>query len=116
MLPKKNRLVKQTDFKLLAQKGRGYYSPFFTLKVLKDSGGPIFGHSLFGIVISARVSKKAVVRNRLKRQIAEIIRLRLDGLKPGYKIMILAKPILVGKEYLQIKEQLEKYLTQAKIL
>src|SRR3989338_575122 len=112
MLPSKNRLSKTSDFKELALKGRPFYSSFLTLKILKESGLT----SRFGVVVSARVSKKATVRNKIKRRITEIVRLNLNNLSAGFKIMIFLKPAAASKNYREIKEEIGKLLKQARIL
>ena len=44
-----------------------------------------------GVTVSKKVSKRAVDRNRIKRQIREFYRLRQCGLKP-IELVITAKP------------------------
>ena len=111
MLPKANRLTKETDFKLLAKKGRLFYSSLFTIKLNKKKNFA----SRFGVVISAKVSKKAVVRNKVKRRITEIIRLALPKIKSEFDVMILVKPVVAEKNYKEIKEDLEKLFKKARI-
>ena len=47
-------------------------------------------YSRFGIVTSKKVGN-AVVRNRAKRQLREVIRKNLDNLLPGYDVVVVAK-------------------------
>lgn len=112
MLPLKNRLSKARNFKELALKGRSFYSPPFTIKVLRENEPTI----RFGVVIPARVSKKATVRNKIKRRIVEVIRLDLNRLKTGFKVMILVRPAAINKNYREIKEEIEKLFKQSRIL
>ena len=112
MLPKANRLVKKADFQLLAQKGKPFYSPLFTLKVFKSAREA----SQFGIVISAKVSKKAVVRNKIKRRMTEIIKKMPASLAKNKKVMILVKPVAATKDYPVIKEELERLFNKAGLL
>lgn len=112
MLPRAHRLTKETDFKLLAQEGQSFYSPLFTIKILKAKDAD----SRFGVVISAKVSKKAVVRNKIKRRITEIIRLALPKIKSGFDVMILVKTVVAEKNYQEIKEDIEKLFKKANIL
>lgn len=114
MLPKENRLKGSQYFKRIAHESRPFHSFYFTLKKLanKDSRLP----SQFGLIVSAKVSKKSTVRNQLKRRMREIIRLNLKNLKSGFKIMLLAKNQVVGKAYWEIKEDLENLLKKARLL
>ena len=111
-MPKANRLTKESDFKLLAKKGKPFYSPQITFKLLKNNQQ----ESRFGIVISAKVSKKAVVRNQLKRRISEILRLSLAKIKPGFDVMILINKALIEKNYQEIEKELNSLLKKTKLL
>ncbi len=112
MLSKANRLTKEADFKLLAKKGRPFYSSLFTIKLLKSKDTD----SRFGVVISSKVSKKAVVRNKIKRRITEVIRLSMPKIKSGFDVMILVKSIVAEKSYQEIKEDIEKLFKKAQLL
>ena len=111
MLPKANRLTKETDFKQLAKKGKSFHSPLFIIKVLTTKNSV----SRFGVVISTKVSKKAVIRNIIKRRITEVIRLLLPKMKLGFMMMILAKPIVANKNYQEIKEDIEKLFSKVRM-
>lgn len=103
MLPKENRLRQEQDFKQLARAGQAVFSPNLSLKLLRNNSDL----SRFGIIVSTKVSKKAVLRNRLKRRLREIIRLNLPQLKKGFDVMILTRTAAKDFEYLQLKEILE---------
>ncbi|MBT3690143.1 ribonuclease P protein component [bacterium] len=111
MLFKLKSITKEKDFKEIARKGRIASSQEITLKVLKSD----IEDNRFGIVISKKVSKKAIERNKLKRQIKEIIKLELKSLKNGHSILILVSPRMIGKEYNEIKEILLKLFKKANL-
>jgi len=48
-------------------------------------------HSRFGVVVGLKVSKRAVIRNRLRRQIREILRNDLGKIEKRYDVMIIGK-------------------------
>lgn len=64
------------------------------------------GHNRFGILISVKVSKKAVIRNKIKRQIRRVVSLRLDKMKQGYDCVIICLPAIIGKDYGEIEKSL----------
>lgn len=66
------------------------------------------GDLLIGFVVSTKVSKSAVKRNRVKRQMREVVRLLLkEGkIKAGYMLALMAKPEIVGKEYKEIEAEI----------
>ena len=112
MLKPANRLAKEQDFKLLARKGKPAYCDLFSARVLPNN----LRASRFGIVISAKVSKKATIRNLIKRRLTEVIRLNLDKIKPGFDVMILVKGAAVGKNYQQLQESLAGLFDKARLL
>jgi len=116
MLPKKYRLsgyqVSQT-FK----KGRFFNAPLFTLKFLPLKNiSPDFKNSLFSITVPLKVEKKAVRRNKIRRQVYEIIRHLLPELKSGWAIAILAKKEILKVNYQEMEEQLQTAFREIKIL
>lgn len=63
--------------------------------------------SQFGISISKKVSKKAVVRNRIKRQIKAIIRQMLANIRPGWQVVIVVRTAAVECEFDDFLRELE---------
>lgn len=64
----------------------------------------------FGIVISKKVSKKAVERNKIKRLLAEVIRRNLKNIKGGYRMVFLTKTSILGKTLEEIEEEVKKVI------
>ena len=83
MLPSKNRLKKKINFARIEIDGSMYQS--------KSFGMGVFNPSRFGFIISTKISKKAVIRNRIKRIMAEVIRKNLVNIKNGYDVLFLIK-------------------------
>ncbi|MDD2646594.1 MAG: ribonuclease P protein component [Patescibacteria group bacterium] len=112
MLDRAHRLTKDIDFEKLAKSGRAVYGGELALKWRKND----LAQSRFGFVISTKVSKKAVVRNKIKRRMRAIVRLSLSKIKPGYDIMILTRTEIVKLSYAELKSKLELLLKQASLL
>lgn len=91
MLKKVYRLDKK-EFTSAFQKGKAFNLPHFVIKY-KPSRQT---HARFGISCGLRVSKKATVRNRMKRRIAESLRQHFSTFLPG-DYVIVVKPS-IGKE------------------
>lgn len=87
MLSRVNRLSKQKDFEAVFSRGKSRRENFLVMRFLLNRQE----ESRFGLVVSAKVSKKAVVRNRLRRRLSEIIRSYQGGLKKGFDIVFLVK-------------------------
>lgn len=109
MLPRVNRLTKEQDFKRLALKGRFFFNRLFNIKVMSAQGSA----SRFGVVISAKVSKKATARNLMKRRITEYIRLHLSQIKSGIDAMIIVKKEILAEDYNQIGKELKLVFSKA---
>lgn len=116
-LPKAHRLKDRQDYRAVYARGIRRYSPHLTLIALSTELDTVNHHStLFGISVSKKVSKKAVVRNLIKRQIKSAIRLYLPRVAPGWKIVIVVKPKAIECKYEHFLRELEKLLKQAKII
>lgn len=85
------------------------------LKTIKND----LGLPRFAIVVGKEVSKKAVVRNRLRRRISEIIRIKLKtkgiSLDAGVDGVIIALPGAERMDFTQLRQAIEKIFAKAKI-
>ena len=116
-LPKAYRLRDRKDYRAVYEQGIRRYSPHLTLIALNSGKGAVSPpETKIGISIGKKVSKKAVVRNRIKRQIKSAFRNNLRGIEPGWKIVIVVKPQAIECKYEHFLRELEKLLKQAKII
>lgn len=67
----------------------------------------------YGITVSRRVGK-AVVRNRIKRLFREILRKQI--LRPGFDIVVIARPPAAESGYAALKETTEEILHKAGLM
>lgn len=102
MLPKQHRLLRDKDFQKIWKRGRSFYTKILGFKIL-ENGRAV---SRFGIVVGTKVSKLATMRNRLKRQIREIIQEKINQIAPGYDLVISALPSASGKKYEELKNDI----------
>jgi len=98
MLSKTNRLQKKSDIDLVFKKGKSFREGLVLLKVLKTD----LGSSRFAFVISQKVSKKAIVRNKLRRRLKNILHKSFD--KVSADILVIAFPGLEKKAYKELEE------------
>ena len=117
-LPKAHRLRDRKDYRAVYEQGIRRYSPHLTLIALpvKENQNTVISATTFGISISKKVSKKAVVRNRIKRQIKGVIRTYLQSVNPGWKVVIVVKPKAIECKYEHFLRELEELLKQTKII
>ena len=100
MLKKEYRLTKNKDFDKVFKEGRYYHNQNLLIKCLPND----LAYTRFGILVSTKVSKKAVVRNKIKRQIRAILALQLPFLKSGKDVVFVVFPLILAKEIEEIKK------------
>jgi len=110
MLPKINRLKKKNDFGKVFKQGQGFKQDFLYLKISKNN----FGLSRFGFVISKKFSPKATERNRMRRRISELIRLRLPKIKKGINAVIVVMPG-AKSDFQKLEKIIDKLFEKAKL-
>ena len=111
MLSKRNRLKKQKDFGRVFKKGRGAKEDFLYLKVVKNE----LESSRFGFVVSKEFSKKAVLRNKIRRRLAELVMIKLPKIKKGIDVVIVVMPEFKTRDFWEIEEIINKLFEKAKI-
>lgn len=108
MLPKKHRLSKAADVKKTTAKGRSFFNPNFVLKSLPGST-----EARATVVVSVKVSKNAVVRNRIKRVLREELRNIVPNFKPGTYVVIV-KPSAAKIASAELRENFVEALRKIK--
>jgi len=86
---RRNRLSRSRDFDSVYRHGRSVSSRFLVLYSFAREDGP--GESRLGIAIPKKVGG-AVVRNRIKRQLRELWRARLNSVPAGADYVLVARP------------------------
>ncbi len=117
-LPKPHRLRRRQDFQKVYQQGKRHQQVHLTLRSLRylpaSTENP--PATRFGISVSQKVSKKAVIRNLLKRQVKAALRQLLPQITSGWSVVIGVRPSAQGCEYVEILRELEQLLTAAEVL
>ncbi|EKD79280.1 MAG: hypothetical protein ACD_41C00114G0003 [uncultured bacterium] len=79
--------MKSKDIQAVYRRGVKTYHPLFRLFVRRTNRPT----NQFTVVVSKRVSKKAVERNRIKRRLRPIVRKKLSS-RSGYDVVVVAQP------------------------
>lgn len=124
MLPRQHRLRKMKDFEILFKEGRFVGGDLVTAKLwwIDPDKYPRREYKAddlkIGFAVGKKVHKSAVKRNRIKRQMREVVRLLLkDGqLKQGAMVVLIAKPDIVGSSYEDIEKSVTDVLRKATLL
>ncbi|MEI6380097.1 MAG: ribonuclease P protein component [Cyanobacteriota bacterium ELA615] len=110
-LPQENRLKHRQDFQLVYAQGSQHRTIHLILRsrksnILNDCSPRI------GIVISQKVSKKAVIRNRIKRQIRSIVRPWLKEIADNWQLVIIVRPQAIECKYEHFLRELKELFEQ----
>jgi ribonuclease P protein component len=108
-----NRLRLRRDFTIVYNQGDRHHGKYLKLRVYNTN---MQAQSQLGIVVSKKVSKKAVTRNRIRRQIRAIFRGFLPQLKLGLQIVITVATVSSIPSYPELQEDLTKLLNRARVL
>ncbi len=99
------------DFQRVRREGRSWSHPLFVL-IASPNGRP---HVRIGIAAGKSVGN-AVARNRAKRRLRAAIRAAGAQLRPGWDIVLIARPPLVAAPWPHITEALHSLLRRAALL
>lgn len=98
MLPREYRITKKGDFDYVFKKGRSSSAPLFTIRYKSSD----LLHSRVGIIVSNKISKKAVVRNKIKRRFRAASAQLIVGFPRKLDIIIIAKHAIVNTDYQEL--------------
>lgn len=110
-LPKAYRLKHWRDFKSVYGQGKRLRGNHLAIIVLPDPEP----NKRIGISISRKVSKKAVVRNLIKRRIRHVCRELLPDIATGWKIIISVRYSATECEYEHFLQELKRLLIKAEV-
>ena len=104
------RLRKGTEFDTAFAKGTVTGSSLFAVRYVSNESE----RTRWGFAVGKRLAKRAVVRNRLKRRIREIVR-RLD-VAPGYDVVLVARAPALAADHSGLEHGVEQLLQRAGLL
>ncbi|MEX1194307.1 MAG: ribonuclease P protein component [Dehalococcoidia bacterium] len=108
-MPKQIRLRRRKDFDAVFSKGRTWSNDLLVLRILPND----CDHNRFGFVTSKRLGK-AVVRNRVRRRLREIV--RVAPTNPGFDCVLSAKTKAADAEFARLRSAASSLLKRAGVL
>ena len=112
MLLFKNRLKKKTDITNVFKKGTNIAGNFIFLRLAKNG----LQDNRFAFVVGLKISKSAVKRNTIKRQLRDILRKNIFKARNGFDFLIITKPEIINKKYTEIEKELINLFKKSKII
>ena len=107
MLRKENRLSQRSDILRVKEEGKLINASLLSLLVYKNKDKEL---KRFGVIVSKKISKRAVDRNKIKRLIMEALRINLDKIEGGSEILFLVRKNILGKKYDEVEKEIKKVL------
>lgn len=113
MLAKKHRLTGRDLLEEVKSKGTLYQSNSFGVIVLKQKE---MGPSRFAFIVSTKISKRAVDRNRITRRLRKAARENLEKILKGNDVLFLAKRKIMDRSGLEITKEAELLFKEAGLI
>ena len=92
-------LKKNSDFRRLYARGKSSVNPYMVVYCRRNRTG----ENRLGYTVSTKLGG-AVTRNRVRRRLREIVRLRSPQMRSGWDIVVVARMRCVGAEYAKMDE------------
>lgn len=113
MLAKKFKLTGAKDYTRVQDNGKVFQSDNFGIAYIKrEDKDP----SRFGFIVSTKIAKEAVDRNRCKRAMSEAVRIDSVNLAEGYDVVFLAKTSIARVSTTDIMKEVRLSLTKAGLM
>lgn len=106
MLASEHQLSGEKNFEKIKSQGVLYQQPDFGVSVLKRNDQ---SPSRFGFIVSTKISKLAVHRNRIKRAMSEAVRRNLNIIENDYDMVFLSKKTMANKTTEEIMRQVSDF-------
>lgn len=110
---KYERLKKQKEIELVLSQGQKFFVDGLILYILKRPEGSKY--SRLAVLVSSKVEKKAVYRNKFKRRIREIFRLNKHKISQPLDIVVIATKLSIYARYHTLEksfmEAIEKFFS-----
>lgn len=112
MLAQNNRLRRASDIGRVFRRGNSGSAQQLHLKALSCGQGS----SRLAVVVGKKVSKKAVVRNRIRRRVKGMMEPLLTSLSPTYDIVVYIREDVSANKAGDLRAQLARCLERAGVI
>ena len=109
-MKQENRLKKRKQFKWTFKNGKSISEKFVTMVYVGTKTKDV----KIGFSVTKKVGK-AVVRNRKKRQMREVVSKHIQSILGYHTIIFVAKPEIVEADYFQIEQDILSLIKKANL-
>jgi len=110
MLKRINRLKKRYQFNYVYKSGEHFSGEHMVLYVVSSKTKNI----KVGLAVTKKIGK-AVVRNRVRRQLREIIKKQVPNLKQNYNIIVVARENITSTSFENLTNEFLKLIKKANL-
>lgn len=110
MLKRINRLKKRYQFNYVYKSGEHFSGEHMVLYVVSSKTKNI----KVGLAVTKKIGK-AVVRNRVRRQLREIIKKQVPNLKQNYNIIVVARENITSTSFETLTNEFLKLIKKANL-
>lgn len=110
--PKSARLARAAEFQRLKREGESFHGKFMVLNVLKNLPA---AEVRVGLITSRRVGG-AVVRNRVRRRLREIVRKARPDILAGTWLTLIARQAAAGATFQHLSAEWQQLARRSSIL
>ncbi len=104
------RLRRQRDFQALREQGVSRAHPLLVLRTTPNK----LAYSRFGFAISRRIARRAVVRNKLRRRLQDLV--RRAPVQGGWDMLFIARTAAPTATFDELQQALANVMERAKVL
>lgn len=108
-MKRRHRLTRQSDLLRVRREGRSWAHPLLVLSAARNE----LGATRFAFIVGRRIGK-AVVRNRVKRQLREAVRRHLSEVPAGWDMVLLARGPIAGARFAEIENAVAEMLRRSR--
>ncbi|MCL4535034.1 MAG: ribonuclease P protein component [Bacteroidetes bacterium] len=108
---KQHRLTKRAEFEKVRRDGKAWGNPWVVVYASPNA----VSVTRFGFSIGRRLGT-AVVRNRVRRRLREIVRRYTERLRPGWDLVIIARQRAVAASYQELQAAMHQALERTGLL
>ncbi|MGV3719890.1 MAG: ribonuclease P protein component [Actinomycetota bacterium] len=110
MLPREHRLRSNREFQRVYRVGKSWAHPLAALHL-----APLSGNRRFGISVSKKVGN-AVLRNRVRRRLREVVRAALPDLRTGFDAVIVARAAAADADFEALSQSVAELFRRARLI